>query len=54
MAQALAGAALNGGEMGEISPTGELSALARLTANWRSVMEEEGLPLFDGAEVTCR
>jgi len=40
VAQALAGPALKGGEMGEISPTGEMAALAKLTANWRSVVEE--------------
>jgi putative DNA methylase len=40
VAQALAGPALKGGELGDISPTGELAALAKLTANWRSVVEE--------------
>jgi putative DNA methylase len=40
VAQALAGPALKGGEMGDISPTGEMAALAKLTANWRSVVEE--------------
>jgi putative DNA methylase len=40
LAQALAGPALRGGELGDISPTGELSALAKLTANWRSVVGE--------------
>jgi len=39
VAQALAGPALKGGELGEISPTSELSALSELTANWRSVVE---------------
>jgi putative DNA methylase len=43
VAQALAGPALKGGEMGDISPTGELSALARLTANWRSVVEDAAM-----------
>jgi putative DNA methylase len=49
VAQALAGPALKGGELGEVSPSGELAALARLTANWRAVVEvaeEEELPLF--------
>jgi putative DNA methylase len=40
VAQALAGPALKGGELGDISPTGELAALAKLTANWRSVVED--------------
>ena len=39
VAQALAGPALKGGEMGDISPTAELSALGKLTANWQSVVE---------------
>jgi putative DNA methylase len=54
VAQALAGPALKGSEMGEISATGELSALARLTANWRSVMEKEGLPLFEAPKGNSR
>src|SRR5271157_5146350 len=29
--------AMKGGEMGDISPTAEMAALAKLTANWRSV-----------------
>lgn len=40
VAQALAGPALKGGELGDISPTAELSALAKLMANWQSVIEE--------------
>ena len=40
VAQALAGPALKGGEMGDISPTGEMAALAKLTTNWRSVVED--------------
>jgi putative DNA methylase len=40
VAQALAGPALKGGELADVSPTGELAALARLTANWRSVIED--------------
>jgi putative DNA methylase len=39
VAQALAGPALKGGELGMISPPAELSALAKLTANWQSVIE---------------
>jgi hypothetical protein len=40
VAQALAGPALKAGEMAEISPTAELSALGKLMANWRSVVED--------------
>jgi putative DNA methylase len=40
VAQALAGPALKGGEMAGVSPTGEMAALAKLTANWRSVVED--------------
>jgi len=40
VAQALAGPALKGGELGDVSPTAELAALSKLTANWRSVIED--------------
>jgi hypothetical protein len=41
VAQALAGPALKGGETGEISPSSELAALGKLTANWsRTAMGE--------------
>ena len=40
VALARAGPALRGGEMGDISPTAELSALGKLTANWQSVVED--------------
>ncbi|MBE9570325.1 MAG: hypothetical protein IMF11_06855, partial [Proteobacteria bacterium] len=43
VAQALAGPALKGGELGDISPHAELSALAKLTANWKSVIEGAAL-----------
>jgi putative DNA methylase len=43
VAQALAGPALKGGEMADISPTGEMAALAKLTTNWRSVVEDNVL-----------
>ena len=43
VAQALAGPALKGGELSDISPASELSALAELTANWRSVVEDATL-----------
>jgi putative DNA methylase len=40
VAQALTGPALKGGELDEVSPTGELAALAKLVANWRSVVDD--------------
>lgn len=43
VAQALAGPALKGGELGDVSPTAELSALGKLTANWQSVVEDAAL-----------
>lgn len=39
VAQALGGPALKGGELSDVSPSGELAALAKLTANWRGVVE---------------
>jgi hypothetical protein len=39
VAQALAGPALKGGELGDVSPTAELAALGKLLANWQSVVE---------------
>jgi putative DNA methylase len=48
VAQALAGPALKGGELGEVATGSELAALTKLTANWRSVVGEEG-PLFRDA-----
>jgi len=39
VAQALAGPALKGGELENVSPTGEQSALGKLLANWSTVME---------------
>jgi putative DNA methylase len=38
VAQALAGPALKGGELADVSPTAEQSALGKLLANWNSVM----------------
>jgi len=32
-----------GGELGDVSPAAELSALAKLTANWQSVIEDAAL-----------
>lgn len=40
VAQALAGPALKGGDLADVSPTAELSALAKLMANWRSLIED--------------
>lgn len=40
VAQALAGPALKGSELANVSPSAELAALAKLTANWRSVIED--------------
>jgi len=40
VAQALAGPALKGGELANVSPSAEMAALAKLTANWRSVIED--------------
>ncbi len=38
VAQALAGPALRGGELSDISPIAELSALGKLMANWQSLV----------------
>jgi putative DNA methylase len=50
VAQALAGPALKGGELGEVASGSELATLTKLTANWRSVVEdaigEAAGPLF--------
>jgi len=40
VAQALAGPALKGGQLGEVATGTELAALTKLTANWRSVVED--------------
>jgi putative DNA methylase len=50
VAQALAGPALKGGEMADISPTGEMAALAKLTSNWRSVIENKAVPHAEKAD----
>jgi putative DNA methylase len=42
VAQALTGPALKGGELGEVASGTELAALTKLTANWRSVVEDAG------------
>jgi putative DNA methylase len=38
--QALTGPALKGSELSDVSPTGELAALSKLAANWRSVVDD--------------
>lgn len=43
VAQALAGPALRGGELSDVSSNAELSALAKLTANWHSLVEEASM-----------
>ena len=45
VAQALAGPALKGGEFAKMSSENELAALAKLTANWRTVIEDSGFVL---------
>jgi len=47
VAQALAGPALKGGELGDLSPTAELSALGKLMANWQSVVQGAMLTATD-------
>jgi hypothetical protein len=36
--------------MADISPTGEMAALAKLTANWRSVIEDNVVPVKERVE----
>ena len=50
VAQALAGPALKGGQLADVSPTAELSALGKLTANWRSVIEDNVVPVKERVE----
>lgn len=40
VAQAPAGPALEGGELADVSPTGELGASTKLLANWKSGVED--------------
>jgi putative DNA methylase len=47
VAQSLCGPVLRGADSLEGSLTPELAALAKLTANWRSVVEDQMLPLFN-------
>jgi putative DNA methylase len=50
VAQALGGPALKGGEMADVSPTGEMAALAKLTSNWRSVIEDNATTVEERAD----
>ena len=50
VAQVLAGPALKGGEMADVSPHVELSALSKLTANWKSVIEISALTPLEKKE----
>jgi putative DNA methylase len=50
VAQALAGPALKGGDLMDVSPSSELTALGKLTANWRSVVEDAALTPLERAE----
>ena len=50
MAQALAGPALKEGEMADIAPTCEMASLAKLTSNWRSVVEDNAVTQTEQAD----
>jgi putative DNA methylase len=50
VARALAGPALKGGEMADVSPTAEMAALAKLTSNWRSVIEDNAATVEERAD----
>ena len=50
MAQALAGPALKGSELADVSPTAEMAALAKLTSNWRSVIEDNATTVEEQAD----
>ena len=54
VAQALAGPALSGSSLADVSPSGELGALKELTSNWRSLTEGAGMgPLYpEGKKAT--
>jgi putative DNA methylase len=47
VAQVLAGPALKGGELADVSPSDEMAGLSKLTANWRSVIDDQVLPLLN-------
>ena len=48
LAQALSGPALKGSELAAVSAGAELAALAKLTANWKSVIDDAVSPLERG------
>jgi putative DNA methylase len=50
VAQSLAGPALKGGEMADVSPTAEMAALTKLTSNWRSVIEDNATAAAERAD----
>jgi len=50
VAQVLAGPVLKGGELAGVSPTGELAALTKLTANWQSVVEDTAIASWERVE----
>jgi putative DNA methylase len=50
VAQALAGPALKGSELANVSPSVEMAALAKLTANWRSVIEDNATTVEERAD----
>jgi putative DNA methylase len=50
VAQALGGPALKGGELADVSPTGEMAALAKLTSNWHSVIEDNATTVEERAD----
>lgn len=50
VAQALAGPALRGGQSSDVSRSAELSALAKLMANWRSLIDDVALTPMEREE----
>ncbi len=50
VAQALAGPALKGGELVDVSPSSEAAVLSKLTANWQAVVEEAALTDLEKVE----
>jgi len=50
VAQALAGPVLKGGELADVSSTAELSALTKLTSNWRSLIEDAAMTSVERQE----
>jgi putative DNA methylase len=50
VAQALVGPTLKGSDLKDVSPTSELAALGKLTANWKSVIEDNVFSAEDQAD----